>query len=154
MKEQFEGIKRLLDERGLRYEVSEHEPVYTSQDAARIRGEDIRTGVKALIFKTKDSFILCLVPGDRKIDMKKMKAVIKGDAHLANPQEVLECTGCEVGSVHPIGAIMDVGRTYADKRILDNEYVNFNAGLHTASIRMKSKDFMDIVKPEIVDYSR
>ncbi len=153
MQRQFESIKRLLDKKGMEYEVSEHEPVYTSEDAARIRGEDIKTGVKALIFKTKNSFIMCLVPGDRKIDMKKLKAIINSDAHLASPEEVLECTGCEIGSVHPVGTLMSL-KTYADRRIFENEYVNFNAGLHTVSIRMKSSDFMRLISPGVVDYAR
>lgn len=154
MQEQFEQIKNLLDSNSIKYKVSEHAPVYTSEDAARIRGEDVRTGVKALIFKCSEGFILCLIPGDRKIDMKKLKALIKSDAHLASAEEVLEATGCEIGSVHPIGSIMDVDKTYADRRIFDNEYVNFNAGLHTVSIRMRSKDFMKLVKPEVADYAR
>ena len=154
MQIQFESVKRLLDESGLRYEISEHEPVYTSEDAARIRGEDIRTGAKALIFKSKDSFVLCIVPGDRKIDMKKLKAITRcKDVRMATPEEVLKVSGCEIGSVHPVGTLMGL-KTYADKRIFDNEYVNFNAGLHTASIRMKSRDFVELVKPEIVDYAR
>ncbi|MBI2172785.1 MAG: hypothetical protein HYT73_01060 [Candidatus Aenigmarchaeota archaeon] len=153
MQTQFESIKRLLDEKRMKYEVSEHEPVYTSEDAARIRGEDIKTGVKALVFKGKNEFFLALVSGDKKIDMKKLKVIIKSDAHLASPQEVLKVCGCEIGSVHPVGTLMNL-KTYADRRILDNEYVNFNAGLHTASIRMKSRDFLSLVKPEIVDYAK
>ena len=154
MQEQFDKIKELLDSSDIKYEVSEHEPVYTSEDAARIRGEDIKTGAKALIFNACGIFVLCIVPGDKKIDTKKLKYILScRDVKMASPEEVLKCTGCEIGSVHPIGNIMNI-KTYADKRLFENEYINFNAGLHTVSIRMKSKDFLSIVKPEVVDYAR
>ena len=172
MQEQLDEIKRLLDSRGIKYETSEHEPVYTSEDAARIRGEELKTGAKALIFsiskayrnleedpllhrfKAGKEFILCIVPGNMKIDTKKLKEILScRDVRMATPEEVLRVSGCEIGSVHPIGNIMGL-KTYADRRLFDNEYVNFNAGLHTTSIRMRSKDFLEIVKPEIVDYAR
>ncbi len=153
MQEQFDEIKRFLDGKGVRYEVTEHEPVYTSEDAARIRGEDIRTGAKALIFKADANFVLCIVPGDRKIDTKKLKEILScKDVRMATPEEVLRVSGCEIGSVHPVGNIMGI-KTYADRHLFENEYVNFNAGLHTASMRMKSSDFLSLIRPEVVDYA-
>jgi Ala-tRNA(Pro) deacylase len=154
MQQQFDEIISLLDKHGIKYEVTEHEPVYTSEDAARIRGEDIRTGAKALIFKTDDNFILCIIPGDKRIDMKKLREITHcKDIRMATPEEVLRITGCEIGSVHPVGTLMRI-KTYADRRLFNNDRINFNAGLHTASIRMKSKDFQSVVNPTIVDYAR
>ncbi|MDI6720742.1 MAG: YbaK/EbsC family protein [Candidatus Aenigmarchaeota archaeon] len=154
MEEQFGQIKKLLEKNGIEYMAREHAPVYTSEDAARIRGEELKTGVKALIFKSKNDFFLALVSGDKKIDTKKLRLMTGDDMHLANPQDVLECTGCEIGSVHPIGNLMKVKYVYADKRIFENEFVNFNAGLHTVSIRMRSKDLKKVVNPEIADYAK
>jgi len=152
---EFKSVKALLGRRGIPYEVLEHAPVYTSEHAAKIRGVELKTGVKALVLKSGGgSFIVGLVAADRKIDLKKL-ALIAGSKklQLASAQEVLKLTGCEVGSVHPFGNLFGLA-TYMDKSVLENDMVNFNAGLHTVSIEMRAKDLIKAIKPVVVDFSK
>lgn len=72
---------------------------------------------------------------------------------LASPQDLLKITGCEVGSVHPFGNLHGFP-TYLDSSILENDMVNFNAGLHTASIQMKAKDLIKAIRPVIEIFSK
>jgi Cys-tRNA(Pro) deacylase len=140
------NVKRLLEEKDIDYDISEHEPVYTSEKAAQVRGVGLRTGVKALILKTREGrFLLALVRADKRADLERI-AQMEGTKHvrLASPEEVLRVTGCEIGSVPPFGHVTKL-RTYFDKDILENEYVNFNAGLHTVSVRMKAGDLRKVV---------
>ena len=148
-------IKKLLDSNNKEYKLSEHEPVYTSEQAAKVRGADLKTGVKALVLKTQESkFILALVAADRRVDFKKLaKHVNTKSLKLAKPDEVLKRTNCEIGSVHPFGILHNLV-TYMDSSVLENEYVEFNIGIHTKSIRMKSKDLVEVTEPEIVEISR
>lgn len=152
---QLKLIKELLDRNGISYKVSEHEPVYTSEQAARVRGVELKTGVKALVLKSVEgSFVIGLVAADRKIDLKKLAKIVKTKKlRLASPQEVLEITGCEVGSVHPFGNLHELP-TYLDSSILENDMVNFNAGLHTVSIEMKAKDLVKAIRPTINIFSK
>jgi len=147
-------IRQLLDSKDKEYKLSEHEPVYTSEQAAQVRGADLKSGVKALILKTNESkFILALIAADRRIDLKRLaKHINTKSLKLAKPDEVLKRTNCEIGSVHPFGIIHNLP-TYMDSSVLENEYVEFNIGVHTKSIRMKSKDLIEIVKPEIGKFS-
>ena len=151
---QLKLIKELLAKNGITYQVSEHEPVYTSEQAAKVRGVELRTGVKALVLKTKErDFITGLVAADRRMDFKKLgKIVGTKSLRLASPKEVLKITGCEIGSVHPFGNLHDLP-TYLDASILENDMVNFNAGLHTVSIQMKTKDLIKTIKPVIKRFS-
>ena len=56
-----ENLFRILDENKIEYKKSEHEPVKTSEEAAKVRGVDLRTGVKALLLKTAEKkFIMVL----------------------------------------------------------------------------------------------
>jgi Cys-tRNA(Pro) deacylase len=147
-------IKELLDRNGVTYETTEHTPVYTSEQAAEVRGVELKTGVKALVLKTEEgSFIMGLIAADKKIDLKKL-AKIAGTKklRLASPQEVLKITGCEVGSVHPFGNLCRLP-TYLDRSTLENNMVNFNAGLHTVSIHMKAKDLIKAINPVVKDFS-
>jgi len=152
---QLKLIKGLLDHSGIAYEVSEHEPVYTSEQAAKVRGVELKTGVKALVLKTEEgSFVMGLIVADRRIDLKKLAKIARTKKlRLASPQEVLKITGCEVGSVHPFGNLHRLP-TYLDKSILENKMVNFNAGLHRVSIQMKTKDLIKVIRPKIQNFSK
>ena len=152
---QLKLIKELLDRNGISYKVSEHEPVYTSEQAARVRGVELKTGVKALVLKSMEgSFVIGLVAADRKIDLKKLAKIVKTKKlRLASPQDVLKITGCEVGSVHPFGSLHELP-TYLDSSIMENDMVNFNAGLHTVSIEMKAEDLVKAIRPSIRIFSK
>ena len=159
MEAEFEALKVLLDEKNVTYSVFTHEKVFTSEEAARVRGVPLSSGVKSMVVKSSErntegvsvgsGFFLVLVPGDRKIDFSKLNRA----RSLASPEEVLRITGCEVGSVHPFGLLFGL-RVFMDRRILDNKIVNFNPGLHDLSISMDPKDLVDIIHPEIGDYSK
>lgn len=143
-----EKVKSMLDQAEVEYKVTEHKAVYTSQEAADVRGVDIKTGVKALLVKTEEGkFLMILVRGDKKADMKRIAKLEKTrKVRLASPEEVKEQTGCEIGSVPPFGHVNHI-KTYMDETILENEEANFNIGKHTKSITMKAKDLMNVIDP-------
>jgi Ala-tRNA(Pro) deacylase len=146
-------IKKLLEENGKRHTSFEHAPVYTSEQASDARGVALKTGVKSMIVKTENSVCCILLPGDRKIDMKKLGKILNAKkVSFAKPDEVFAATGCEIGSVHPFGNLMGL-KTYMDRKVLDNDIVNFNVGLHTQSMSMSSQDLFDVVKPILADLS-
>lgn len=94
-------IEQMLKDSGFEHEITEHGPVYTSEEAANVRGVELRTGVKALVLKTTDgNFILGLCPADKRVDLKKL-AGIEGvkRLRLASPEEVKKVTDCGIGSV-------------------------------------------------------
>ncbi len=158
MLNEFEAITRLLDENNIEYKIHEHEPVYRAEDAAKVRGFDLKSGVKSLVFRVEregfNDFILVLVPGDRRVDSKKLAEIVKAkNVKLASPEEVVEKTGCEIGSCHPFGNLTGM-KTYMDDRILENKIVAFNAGLHTMSITLDPKDIVKVVDPVLCDLSK
>jgi Ala-tRNA(Pro) deacylase len=145
------NIIRILNEKGIEYKLLEHEPVYTSEQAAQVRGVSVKTGVKALVLKTKENeFILALVRADKRADLKAVAAAAgTKKVKLASPEEVLRVTGCEIGSVPPFGHLTEL-KTYMDRDILDQEEVNFNIGEHTKSIRMKANDMLKVISPALI----
>jgi len=149
----FEKIKKLLDENGITYRLFEHEPVFTSEQAAKVRNTKMCQGAKAIIFKADDNPLLVVVPGDRRVDSKVFKKLyhIK-DLRLLTADEVKELTGLEIGAIPPFGSQMSL-KTYCDQKVFENEEVVFNAGAHTKSIKMKSKDFLNLVKPIAGNFS-
>lgn len=150
MEQEFEALKKLLDEKGVDYKILTHDRVFTSEEAARTRGVTLSSGVKAMVVKSANGFFLVLVPGDKRIDFEKIKAKV-GKASLASAEEVFRETGCEVGSVHPFGNLFGLS-VLMDRHVLDNKLVNFNAGLHEISINMSAREMAGIINPEIGDF--
>ena len=72
---------------------------------------------------------------------------------MANAKEVRKVSGCNIGSVPPFGNLFDL-KVYFDKSVLENDIVVFNAGAHTKSIKMKSKDLIKVVNPVIGEFSK
>ena len=147
----FEKIKKLLDDNEIQYEILTHEPVYTSEQAAKMRGkgmdEGMRRGAKAMIFKVDEKYIQCIVPAHKIVDQKKIKELLNvKKVKLATPEEVLKVTDCEIGSVPPFGNLFNIP-IYCDPELSDE--IDFNAGLHDTSITMRRIDWEKIVKPVI-----
>ena len=60
-------------------------------DAASSLGCEVGAIVKSLLFKTENNFILCLVAGDKKASLNKIKKVLNlKDVSMASAEEVKE----------------------------------------------------------------
>ncbi len=154
MADPYEAIANLLKTNNISCEETEHKPVYTSEQAAEVRGLPIRQGAKSLLLKSRDDFILVVLPGDRKLDSKKLKNLLKiKDFRFASPEEVKEKMGCEIGACYPFGNLIELP-TYVDNSLSKNDIISFNPGLHTRSIEMKWRDYYSVVKPKMVDISK
>lgn len=150
----FEKIKNLLDKNKISYKLIEHEPVFTSEDAAKIRGSSLSLGAKALIMKADKKTIMIVVPGDKKVDTSTFKKLYKiKDLEMATKEEVKIISGVEVGAVPPFGNLFEIP-LYFDQTIVDNEKVFFNAGSHSKSISMNGSDLEKIAKPIIGSFCK
>ena len=93
----------------------------TAQDAATALACDVGAIVKSLLFKTENSFILCLVAGDKRCSLNKLKKLKdKKDILMASPKEVKTQTGYTIGGVSPIGHINNI------EIIIDKSLKRFN----------------------------
>ncbi|PIP23784.1 MAG: hypothetical protein COX90_03330 [Candidatus Nealsonbacteria bacterium CG_4_10_14_0_2_um_filter_38_17] len=152
-------IQNLLEENNFWFESFEHEPVRTSEEAARVRPEySLKQGAKAMVIKVKKSggggeeFVMLVFPGDLKFDNKKVKNILNAkETRFAAEQEVLSITrGVEPGAVPPFGNLFNL-RVISDPKLFESEKIIFNAGDRSFSIAMKSADYKQLVNPEIFD---
>lgn len=151
-----EKIKSILKERGVWFESFEHEPVRTSEDAARIRdGYSLGQGAKAIIVRVKlagggESFAMLVLSGDRRFDNEKVKRLLGAkDVRFAAQNEIRSIgEGVEAGGIPPFGNLFGI-KVIADPKLLSNKKIVFNAGDRRYSIAMESKDYVEIVGPEV-----
>ena len=78
----------------------------TAQEAADSLNTEVGSIVKSLLFRTEDGFVLCLVSGDKRCSLNKLKKIKnQKDISMANADQVKEITGFTIGGVSPVGHI-------------------------------------------------
>ena len=81
----------------------------TALEAASSLGCEVGAIVKSLLFKAENSYVLCLVAGDKKASLNKIKKTLKiKDASMASADEVKDITGYTIGGVSPIGHLKKI----------------------------------------------
>jgi Ala-tRNA(Pro) deacylase len=145
----LEKIRELLSGEGIAFKEIEHAPTQTSEESARVRGESLAVGAKALLLKTGDEFQLFVLPADLQLDAKRAKQELKvRSIRFATKEELLELTGLVPGSVPPFGAPVLPFKLYADTAIgTVEDKVAFNAASLTTSVVMKASDWKVVAKP-------
>src|SRR6516165_1190733 len=116
----FERLEALLHHQAVEFTVLRHEPVFTSEQAAAVRGTPLSSGAKALVLKAGDGFVLAVLPADRKLDSKKARDALKVKGlRFASKEEVMQLTGLAPGSIPPFGSLFGL-KTYCEPGLAEN----------------------------------
>ncbi|MBI4028770.1 MAG: YbaK/EbsC family protein [Candidatus Blackburnbacteria bacterium] len=92
------------------------------------------------------------MPADRLLDWKRIKNLLNvRDVRFATEQEAENLTGVGMGSVPPFGSLLGL-ETFFDESIKTNEYVNFNPGSKTHTIRLKTVDLINLETPKLAGF--
>jgi len=92
----------------------------TAQDAATALNCNVGAIVKSLLFKTGDNFTLCLVAGDKRCSLNKLKKIKdEKNISMASPVEVKTQTGYTIGGVSPVAHLKEI------EIIIDNSLKRF-----------------------------
>lgn len=149
----FEQLEQLLQQRGAPFDVLRHPPVYTSQEAAAVRGVALASGAKALVCKVDSAFRMFVLPADRKLDSRGVRRRHGYKSiRFADRDEVLQLTGLAPGSIPPFGSLFQLPTT-CDPRLGENPQINFNAGDHSISISMTFEAYVCVEQPVLAPCS-
>lgn len=155
-------IVQFLDMHGVEFKLTNHEPVITSEEAAKVRGSNIAEGAKALLFwaypteqKSERYPIQIVINGDKKVSKEKLVELINViKVKMLSADEVEQLSSVRPGAVPPFGNLFQQPtKVILAKTFLINEYMEFNVALHTQSVRMKTSDWIKIINPDILDIS-
>ena len=123
----------------------------TAQDAAKALDCNVGAIVKSLLFKTGDGFILCLVAGDKRCSLNKLKKIKdEKNISMASPEDVKAQTGYTIGGVSPIGHLKKI------EIIIDNSLERFNelfaaAGHPNCVFKINFKNIQKITNGKVED---
>lgn len=146
-------ILGILDDADVDFRQLEHEPTLTSEESARVRGEPLEIGGKAMVVKADHDFHLVVISAACRLKSSRLKRALKArKLRFATADELFELTGLVPGSVPPFGPPVLSLALHVDVSIMNQTRIAFNAGSLTNSVIMNRDDWYDIAgKPPIID---
>jgi len=155
--EVFNKIVELLQAKGIKFRVCEHEAEGRSEAISKIRGNELSQGLKAMVIMAKltkkdRKYYLAVFPADKSVNMNAIKQYSKADdsVMLAPIDRAKTLTGCEMGAVPPFSFNSEL-HLIADPSIKLNQEIVFNAGVLDKSIFMNINDYIAAAQPTFVE---
>ena len=136
-------ITDLLDGLGIPYEVKPHDaPVFTSDEAARQRGVRLSQIVKTMLLRDKDdSILLAVLPGDRRLDVKKLRKLSgRKNLQLMDRKAIEDRLGVVVGALAPIGPAVAGLAAYIAPAVFEEDRLDISSGDPTAGVELDRDD--------------
>jgi len=118
----------------------------TAQDAANSLKCEVGAIVKSLLFKAGDSFLICLIAGDKRCSLNKLKKILqKKDVSMANADEVKTRTGFSIGGVAPVAHLTNLD-VLVDKSLNRFQFVYAAAGHPNCVFKIPYDQIIKITK--------
>ena len=149
-KEPVERVRKKLEEfdKSLKIVLLES-TARTAIDAAKSLNTEVGSIVKSLLLRTKSSYLLCLIAGDKKCSLNKLKKILKEkDLSMASANEVKEVTGFTIGGVSPVGHLSQI-EIFIDERLKRFNYIYAAAGHPNCIFKIDFDNLKKITKGSI-----
>ena len=118
----------------------------TAVNAAESLNCEVGAIVKSLLLRTDDSFILCLVSGDKRCSLNKIKKMInKKDVSMANADQVKSQTGFSIGGVSPVAHLEKI-KILIDSSLSRYENVYAAAGHPNSIFKITYKQLIKLTE--------
>ncbi len=150
----YERLIAYLDENHVAYRLIDHEPEGRTQIVSAIRGNQVSQAAKCIILMVKvgkkvTRYILAVVPGNARVDLNAVKALLQGTyASFASKDIAERLAGSEAGTVLPFPFTPEL-ELMVDPSLLENDDIYFNAARLDRSMVLKASDYVGLVKPRL-----
>ena len=145
------NVLKVLAELRIKFELLEHEAVYTVEESRRLRIFEKLNGqpCKNLFLRNKrGEYFLLVLPADKRADLKLVAKLLNlPRLSFASEEELEEILGLHTGAVTPLGIINDDAKKV--RLIIDAELQDKILLLHpntnTATISLAFADLLKII---------
>lgn len=143
-----------LDAAGARYRLIDHPPVGRTDLVSVMRGHDVAQAAKCLVVmvkigKKQTRYVLAVVPGDARLDLAAVKALLGGTyAGFAATDKAEQLAGSVSGTVLPFSYSNEL-QLIADPRLLTAPELFFNAGRLDRSVALATEDYLQMAGPRV-----
>ncbi len=138
-----------LDELGIEYVRTDHEPADTMEACNKIDAvlDVIICKNLFLCNRQKTVFYLLMMPGDKPFKTKELSSQINSARlSFASPDAMLEYLDIKPGAVSIMGLMNDKEnnvKLLVDEDVLKDEYIGCHPCVNTSSLKIRTKDIFD-----------
>lgn len=144
----------LLEQHKVPYRLIDHEPEGQTEIVSALRGNRLEQAAKCIILMVKvgkkvTKYVLAVVPGDARVDMQAVKALLQGTYISFASTDVAErLAGSVTGTVLPFSFNSDL-ELIVHPTLLENDEIYFNAARLDRSMVLKTSDYVAVAKPRV-----
>jgi len=142
--ETFQGL-------GIDYQVIEHRPLVSADEADGISEEYNIPSQKSLILrnKKKTKYWMFTVLGGQKTDLRAIGDLVGDRVSFANPEELKTLLNVEPGSCSPFGLLFDTENRvefWIQEELLEYEYQGFHPNDNTKTWKITTDEFKAFIQ--------
>ncbi len=147
-------LTTFLDEQKVPYRLIDHEPEGRTEIVSALRGNRLEQAAKCIILMVKvgkkvTRYVLAVVPGDARVDMQAVKALLQGTYVAFASTDIAErLAGSVTGTVLPFSFNPDL-ELIVHPALLENDEIYFNAARLDRSMVLKTSDYVMVAKPRV-----
>ncbi len=150
----YKKLIKLLDDNKATYRLIDHEPEGRTDVISKVRGNNLAQAAKCIVAmvkigKKETKYILAVIPGDAKLDMNAVKALLGGTyMSFATPEIAETLAGSVVGTVLPFAFNPEL-ELIVDPSLLVHDELYFNAARLDQSMVLKTSDYKKLANPRL-----
>lgn len=143
-----------LGQHGVQYRLIDHAPEGRTEIVSPMRGNALSQAAKCIVLMVKigkkvTKYVLGVVPGDARVDLSAVKALMKGTYVAFASQDIAErLAGSVAGTVLPFAFHPEL-ELIVDPLLLENDELYFNAARLDRSMVLKTSDYVALAKPRL-----
>jgi Ala-tRNA(Pro) deacylase len=150
----YQRLVALLDERGVAYRLIDHPPEGRTELVSAMRGNALAQAAKCIVLLVKvgkkvTRYILAVVPGDARVDLAAVKALLGATYVGFASSEIAErLAGSVAGTILPFSFTPEL-ELIADPSLLEQDELYFNAARLDRSLVLSARDYLAVAQPRV-----
>jgi Ala-tRNA(Pro) deacylase len=143
-----------LDQHGVLYRLIDHAPEGRTELVSPMRGNALSQAAKCIVLMVKigkkvTKYILAVVPGDARVDLNAVKALMGGTYVAFASSDIAErLAGSVAGTILPFSFNPEL-ELVVDPSLLENDEIYFNAARLDRSMVLKTNDYVAVARPRL-----
>ena len=143
-----------LDQHGAQYRLIDHPPEGRTEAVSPMRGNALSQAAKCIVLMVKigkkvTRYVLGVVPGDARVDLNAVKALLRGSYVAFASSDIAErLAGSVAGTILPFSFNSEL-ELIVDPSLLENDELYFNAARLDRSMILKTGDYVRLAKPRL-----
>jgi Ala-tRNA(Pro) deacylase len=153
-KDTYSFLMSWLESHNVTFRLIEHDPEGRTELVSQMRGNTLSAAAKCIVLLVKigkkiTRYVLAVVPGDRKVDLQAVKALLGGTyVAFASPELAERLAGSVIGTILPFSFTSEL-EVIADPSLLSQDELYFNAARLDRSLVLKTSDYLRLAKPRL-----